>query len=99
MKLVWLFEEHRNAVKRLSEAETSAAILTDRNLRLEADNTRLVDNLSKMQDYVSHITDQSPIDLFERYQKQVLQDEPYADGKIPDSEWLTPGDTEPVTNA
>lgn len=97
-KLVWLFEEHRQVVAALQQAEKDAAILTDRYLRLEEDNKKLSDTILKMQEYVTQVQSSSPIDMFERYQKQILQDEPYDDGKIPDSAWLTPGDTAPERN-
>lgn len=96
MSLVWMFKEHRDAVARIAAAETSCAIITDRNLRLEEDNKRLTEALEKAMVYVQAGHSKSPVDLFEQYQKQILQDEPYVDGKIPDNAWLTPGDMEPA---
>lgn len=95
--LVWLFPAHRELHAGYTEMKTTLEILTDRCLRTEEDNKKLVSALEKLQAYVannpSHM--EGIVDLFQRYQEKVLQDLPYDNNRIPDSAWLTPGEVEP----
>lgn len=99
--LLMLFKSYRELYEQLHQTQLEQArkqaewdIVAEKYLQSTQDNIKLTDTLAKMQEYVNQVATKSPIDLFEQYQKQVLQDEPYADGKIPDNAWLTPGESE-----
>ena len=91
--LVWLFPAYREAVDRASRAENTAQSVMARVGELSADNSALVARVHELEQYI--LANQNPLDTFERYQKQILQEEPWEDGKIPDNAWLTPGDRVP----
>lgn len=102
MKLVWLFKEHRDTVdayraleRKLWQAESDAAILTERNLRLEEDNKKLALALEAAQTHIQSNPGylQNVMDLMERYQREVLQEIPMTKDQQP--EWLTPGEDTP----
>ena len=40
-----------------------------------------------------------PMSLVSQFNEQILVDQPYPDGKIPDNVWLTPGDNERMVKA
>ena len=99
MSLVWMFKEHRNLNAELQTTKVQLELLSDRYLRSQEDAKNLTDAIEKLQQYIATQINTSTVDIFEKYQQQILQDRPYDDGKIPDTAWLTPGDApreEPV---
>jgi hypothetical protein len=95
MNLVWMFRDYRDLYQRDLQREVLIDRLNEKIIALDEDNTKLADTVRKLQEYIA-ANPPNRLDLFEQYQKQILQDEPYVDGKIPDSAWLTPGEMEPV---
>lgn len=89
MKLVWLFDEHRQVVQELQQAQLQLELQSDKYIRAVEDNKKLVEIVEQLRAALA--AGPSQLGLFEQYQKEILQDQPYPDGKIPDSEWLTPG--------
>ncbi len=94
MSLVWMFKEHRDLNAELQSSKVQLELLSDRYIRATEDIKNLTDAIQKLQEYIATQINTSTVDIFEKYQREVLQDSPYVDGKIPDTDWLTPG--EPV---
>lgn len=97
MKLVYLFDEHRAAVARVAELEQQAAILVERYETVLADNKRLAESVAALNAHVaanpSHLS--GMMDVFNKYQEHVLQEQPFKDNAIPDDMWLTAGEDPP----
>jgi hypothetical protein len=89
-----LFDEHRTAVARIAELEQQAAILVERYENVLADNKRLAESVEAIQAHIasnpSHLT--GMVDLFNRYQENVLVEQPFKDNVIPSDMWLTGAD-------
>lgn len=77
-RLVWLFAEHREAVETLT---TLRAELVARDRVIQD----LAEQLARAQARIG-----SPTELLENYRKDILQEEPFPNGQIPDHFWLTP---------
>lgn len=93
MSLVWLFQEHRDLHGELQAKKVELELLSDRYIRALEDTKNLTEAIEKLQQYIATQINQSTVDIFEKYQREILQDRPFDDGKIPDDAWLTPGDT------
>jgi len=91
--LVWLFQAHRDMAAGYAEVKAALEIMSDKYLRALEDTKNLTDAIAKLQQYIATQINTSTVDIFEKYQQQILQEEPFADNKIPDSAWLTPGET------
>lgn len=91
-QLVWLFQEHRDLHAELQAKKVELELLSDRYIRALEDTTNLTGAIKKLQDYIATQINHSTVDIFEKYQREILQDQPFQDGKIPDDAWLTPGE-------
>lgn len=94
--LVWMFQDHRDLHAELQSKKVELELLSDRYLRALEDTKNLTEAIEKLQHYIATQINTSTVDIFEKYQQQILQDKPYDDGKVPDDAWLTPGENEPV---
>lgn len=92
MNLVWLFQEHRDLHAELQSKKVELELLSDRYIRALEDTKNLTEAIEKLQQYIATQINQSTVDIFEKYQREILQDRPFDDGKVPDDAWLTPGE-------
>ena len=76
-KLVWLFSDYRDAVQRIYQLEQE--ILKQR---------MVIERLEK----TTQVTPTSVDSLLKEFQDMILAEQPYPDGKIPESAYLTPGE-------
>ena len=77
--LVWLFAEHRDAVAEVNRLTA----LVDYQVHVISDlGVQLTLALSRPS---------STPELLENYRKDILAEEPFKDGVVPDAFWLTPG--------
>jgi DNA repair ATPase RecN len=102
--IVWLFQEHRDTVnelyalrEELARVQLSLSAATDQIRTLLDDNRKLgaawedaVQQAERMR------AEYNLLNTFEAHQRAILQELPYTDGRVPTTEWLTPGDDEPV---
>lgn len=92
MKLVWLFQEHRDTVEAYRAMEHRLWRVEAEVARLREDNAELAEALKKAQEFIqsnpSYIN--NVMDLMQKYQEQVLQELPLQPDQQP--EWLTPGE-------
>lgn len=92
MSLVWMFQEHRDLHQELQAKKVELELLSDRYIRALEDTKNLTEAIEKLQQYIATQINTSTVDIFEKYQREILQDRPFEDGKIPDDAWLTPGE-------
>ena len=76
-KLVWLFSDYRDAVAQIYRLEQE--ILMQR---------MMIERLEK----TTQATPTSVDSLLKEFQDMILAEQPYPDGKIPESAYLTPGE-------
>ena len=98
-KMIELLEKAHALEIKLVRAEADAALLTEKNIRLQEDNVKLTAALQQAQvaiasnpSYINNI-----MDLMNKYQETVLQELPLPADMQP--EWLTPGDDIPIREA
>ena len=77
-KLVWLFADYRNAVLHIQELERE--ILKQR---------LVIEQYEKMP---TQALPTSVDSLLKEFQDMILSEQPYPEGKIPESAYLTPGE-------
>ena len=82
-KLVWLFSDYRDAVQRIYQLEQE--ILKQR---------MTIEQLEKLEKYekLDRTVPTSVDSLLKEFQDMILAEQPYPDGKIPESAYLTPGE-------
>ena len=76
MNLVWLFDEHRIAIARIAALEFTLS-----------EKDRVIADLE------AQLRNRGPItfaDEFHRFKDEVLSEQPFPDGKIPEHFFLTP---------
>lgn len=78
--LVWLFREHRDLHAAYTATRTQMLLLEQTIADLEAQLRRQAPP--------------SVDNLLENHRQNVLREEPFPDGKVPDGFWLTPGDND-----
>ena len=79
---MWLFKEHRETVFQLAEMQ-----------RQLDSQTRTIEDLERQLAQavaMAAARDMTVVDMFKEYQKEILTDQPFPDGKVPESMWLTP---------
>ena len=77
-RLVWLFDEHRVAVAEIN-----------RLIALTGSQARTIEDLGSQLTLALSRPSAVP-ELLENYRKDILAEEPFKDGVIPDAFWLTP---------
>ena len=84
-KLVWLFEEHHDAV---SEIQRQRGIIVQLEAALADAERRAADPRGSVE----------TLDMLKKYQEEWLSDRPY-DGPVPDEVWLSPGENDRRSDA
>mgnify|MGYP001588910959 FL=1 len=78
-RLVWLFEEHRDAI---TEVNRLTALVGSQEHIIKDLGAQLILALSRPS---------STPELLENYRKDILAEEPFKDGVVPEPFWLSPG--------